>query len=157
VRLAPLAPEDRQGIEQLLAATTAFSVADRAVALELVDDVLAKAEASDYRIICAHGQAGLAGYVCFGKIPLTEASFDLYWIVVGPASRGKGIGRQLLRSAEAACLREGGQQLFAETSSLPAYGPARAFYEANGFSLLSRIANFYGPRNDRLTYGKRLS
>jgi GNAT superfamily N-acetyltransferase len=148
--------EDRSALERLLAATSAFSAADVAVALELIDDVLVRGERSDYRIICAEEGDNLTGYVCFGKIPLTAASFDLYWIVVEPALRGRGVGTRLLEAAEATCLELGCQQLFAETSSTPAYAEARAFYERCGFALASRIADFYAGGNDKLTYAKRL-
>lgn len=154
--LRPLRPEDRPRLERLLAAISAFNPADRAVALELIDDALAKGEESDYRFLCAEEEGELAGYVCFGRIPLTEASFDLYWIAVDPAFRGRGVGRRLLSAAEEAIRSQGGAQLFAETSSLPLYESARAFYEATGFRLLARLPDFYAPGNDRLTYGKQV-
>ncbi len=158
MRLRSLEAADRPRLAGLLEAIAAFNAADRAVALELIDDALAKGAVSDYRFICAEEEdGGLAGYICFGKVPLTESSWDLYWIAVGPASTGRGTGRGLLEAAARACRRQGGTRLFAETSSLPAYGPARAFYEATGFRLVSRIPDFYAPGNDRLTYAKRLS
>ncbi|MFH0809176.1 MAG: GNAT family N-acetyltransferase [Pseudomonadota bacterium] len=157
MKLRPLTAPDRRPLERLLAATAAFNAADVAVALELIDDILAKGEHSDYRAVCAEAEAeALAGFICFGRIPLTEASFDLYWIVVGPNHQGRGVASRLLAAIEPVCSQAGGTQLFAETSSLDAYAPARAFYEATGFHLVSRIPDFYAPGNDRLTYAKRL-
>jgi len=155
LRLRPLEAADRPKLARLIGDIRAFNAADRGVALELIDDVLTKGEGSDYRIIVAE-DSGVAGYICFGRIPLTQSSCDLYWIAVAPEATGKGVGRALLAACEEGCRMEGGTQLFAETSSLPDYAPARAFYEATGFALLSRIADFYSPGNDRLTYGKRL-
>jgi ribosomal protein S18 acetylase RimI-like enzyme len=157
IELRGLTAGDRPRLARLLERAAAFNAADRAVALELIDDALSRGEASDYRFICAVAEDGLAGYVCFGRVALTESSFDLYWIVVNPASQGQGVGRGLLAAAESACRQLGGTQLFAETSSLPDYGPARAFYEAAGYELVSHIADFYAPGNDRLIYGKKLA
>jgi ribosomal protein S18 acetylase RimI-like enzyme len=154
--LRGLAAGDRPRLVRLLERTAAFNAADRLVALELIDDALSRGEASDYRFICAGAEDGLAGYVCFGRIALTESSCDLYWIMVDPDLRGQGVGRRLLEAAESACLEAGGTQLFAETSSLPDYGPARAFYVAAGFQLVSHIADFYAPGNDRIIYRKKL-
>jgi len=156
VKLLPVSPADRPEVERLLAGTPSFNPADRMVALELVDDVLAKGGQSDYRIVCGRVGESLAGYVCYGQIALTEAAWDLYWIVVDPAFQGGGVGRRLLEVAEAACRAEGGSLLFAETSSLPDYAPARAFYEATGFNLAAAIPDFYAPGNDKLIYGKKL-
>jgi ribosomal protein S18 acetylase RimI-like enzyme len=155
--LRPLQPGDRPEMERMLAATGCFNEADRALALELIDDALEKGERSDYRFICAEGKKRLAGYACFGKIPLTEASYDLYWIVVDPAAKGQGLGRRLLEAASEECLAQGGRHLYAETSSTPAYAAARAFYEATGFELVSQLTGFYAPGNDKLIYSKRLA
>jgi ribosomal protein S18 acetylase RimI-like enzyme len=161
VRIAPLtSPEERPALERLLSANSAFNAADVIVALELIDDVLTRGALSDYRILCAwqeDNKEALLGYVCFGKIPLTEAACDLYWIAVDPAAGRRGVGRELLGAAEAACLEDGGRHLYAETSSLPIYAPARAFYAATGFTLAAELPDFYGPGNDKLIYSKGLA
>jgi len=45
------------------------------------------------------------GYACFGKTPMTDATYDLYWLVVAEAARGRGIGANLggLAGADALC------------------------------------------------------
>ena len=35
-----------------------------------------------------------------GQRPMTDAVYDLYWIVVDPSQKGKGIGKALLHHAE---------------------------------------------------------
>lgn len=147
---------DREPIARILRETGVFREEEVAVGLELVDESLNPGPTTDYRWIVAERAGRVAGFACFGPVPLTDASFDLYWIAVDPEARGAGIAAMM---DEAACLearRLGGRWLLAETSSLPAYEPARRFYLRRGYSLLARIPDFYRVGDDRLTFGKRL-
>ncbi|TFH12632.1 MAG: N-acetyltransferase, partial [Nitrosomonadales bacterium] len=94
----------------------------------------------------------MLGYSCFGRIPLTEASYDLYWLVVDTDFQNKGIAKQLLNLTEIAVNSEAGTQLYAETSSMDNYKPARSFYQKAGFSECARQKNFYKKGDDKVTY-----
>ena len=69
-------------------------------ALELADDRLEEGEASHYHFLVGEVDGQIAGYACWGPIPGTVASADLYWIVVRPGQQGKGVGAELLAAAE---------------------------------------------------------
>ena len=73
---------------------------------------------------------------------------------VAPASQGRGIGRALLAAAERDLagkgLREVQLHVFAGNRA------AIGLYEATGYVLLHREANFYGVGDDALAYGKTL-
>ena len=66
------------------------------------------------------------------------------------------MGRRLLRQVERALAERAISLLVAETSSLPAYAQARAFYEKERFAEESRIRDFYAPGDDRVIYCKRI-
>ena len=83
MRLAPLRPEDRARVSELLIATAAFSSEEVDVALELFDErfnelcrpELSVAPASpfpDYEFVGAYDDQQLLGYACFGATPATE-------------------------------------------------------------------------------------
>src|SRR5262249_15348251 len=76
IRERGLTPADRPAIASLLASLDAFTEDERAVALELVDARLARPEADDYRFVLAMGCDGgaekLAGYLCYGRTPMTR-------------------------------------------------------------------------------------
>ena len=74
---------------------------------------------------------GLAGYTCFGPIPATLASFDLYWIAVHPDLHGRGLGARLLAESERRIAWQGGGRIYVDTSSRREYAPAHAFYIAS--------------------------
>lgn len=149
-------PADVGAVRDLVAATGFFSDAEVAIAVELVDERLAKTDASGYHFVLAEQGGRLAAYACFGPIAGTLSAFDLYWIAVAPVAQGRGLGRQLLASAEAAMRAMGATRHYAETSSTDRYAPTRAFYEANGFRLVARIDDFYRPGDGKVIYERVL-
>jgi len=95
IRREPL-PEDRENVRRLVESTGVFSPVEIEVAVELIDDRLSRGPASDYHFLFAEQAGRVVGYACYGRIPLTAASFDLYWIAVDRSLPGGGIGRALL-------------------------------------------------------------
>lgn len=135
---------DAAAIDRLVVESGFFTASERAVAAELVREALQHGDASGYRFLLAERPDGyLLGYACFGPVPATESSWDLYWIVVDKRARGQGVGRALILEVAAKAASEGGERLAAETSGRPLYAPTRAFYAAAGFSLQAVLADFY--------------
>lgn len=147
----PLRAEDRPQLEKLLRASHNFTPEEVTTALEVIDDAL-RGDA-DY-IINVVESSEVAGYECHGPTPLTDGTFDLYWIVVDPAAQKRGLGRLLLRAAEEDVARRGGRLLLIETSSQPSYEATVRFYKRNGYRLEARIHNFYRPGDDKLVLAK---
>ena len=149
--------EDRSGVREIVASTGFFSDAEVDVAEELVDERLHKGETSGYLFVFAEDAAGrVMGYACYGPVPCTLRSFDLYWIAVRGEARGLGLGRAVLAKVEARLRASGGGKLIAETSSRDQYAPTRAFYLAVGFSEEARIRDYYAPGEDVLYFTKAL-
>ena len=94
-----LTPADPDRIRNLAAATGFFSREEAEVAAELAEERLARGAASGYHFLLAEEAGELLGFACFGPIPCTRASHDLYWIVVRPDRQGGGLGRRLLAAA----------------------------------------------------------
>ncbi len=151
-----LAPADRDAIRSIVEATGVFYEDEILVAIELVDDALARGERSDYRFLLADGPSGLVGYACYGHIACTASGFDLYWIAVRPDLQGKGAGREIMGHVQEAIRRAGGTRIYVETSGRAAYEPTRAFYEHCGYAVGSVLEDFYGPGDPRITYVKVL-
>lgn len=147
-------PSDRTPLAQALAATGFFNQEELAVALELVDDRLTLGEASHYRFLIAELAGEAIGYACWGPIPGTLESADLYWIVVHPGRQGRGVGRRLLAAAEAWMLSEGRRRCWIETATRPQYTPTRAFYLACGYSLAAELPDYYAPGDGKAIFCK---
>ena len=151
MRLRELRAGDRPTLEAMLRGTGAFHEEEVQVALELIDQ--GTDPASGYRFVVAEDAAGVAaGYACFGLTPLTDGTYDLYWIVVDAARHREGIGGALLRATLAEVRARGGRSLVIETSGKPTYAAQRAFYEGCGARLLARYPDFYRVGDDKLVY-----
>jgi ribosomal protein S18 acetylase RimI-like enzyme len=126
-------------------------------AIELLDAALAQAEGNTYEVLVADDGAGRAvGYVCFGQTPMTESTFDLYWLVVSAAERGKGLGRALVAGFEDHLRQRGARTIRVETSSLEGQGGASRFYASTGYQRAGVIPDFYRPGDDLLIFAKAL-
>jgi ribosomal protein S18 acetylase RimI-like enzyme len=149
--------DDVEAIHFMVASAGVFSAEEIDVAVELAEHALQHKEASDYRFLLAEREGWFMGYSCFGRIPLTQGRYDLYWIVVDGNVQQQGVASELLRATEAAILAAGGRTLYAETSSRTVYAPAQAFYRHRGFELAARLQDFYAKGDDKIIFAKILS
>ena len=151
-----LSSGDREPLEKLIRETGFFNAEEVEVALELIDDRLSQGEASHYRFLVAETDEEIAGYACWGPIPGTQASADLYWIVVDPRHQGKGIGAVLLKDAETWMASAGRTRVYVETSTRAQYDGTRRFYLACGYELAAEFEDFYGPGDGKAMFLKVL-
>lgn len=157
MRIRDIQRKDRSRLEAILQAQEHFKPQEVKIALELIDVALEQPGQEDYRIQCIEASdGGVHGYVCYGKAPLTDAVYDLYWIVVHPASWNQGMGSALLRHAEEEMHRLQARLLLIETSSLATYAAPRVFYERHGYEEKAKILDYYALGEHKLVYGKAL-
>jgi len=157
MRIRPLIPKDRERLHSMLAETRLFNTEEIRVAMELIDIVLKDEEQQDYRVECMVDEKDEAvGYICYGLAPMTQGTFDLYWIVVHPGVQGRGIGSRLVSFLEDEVKGKGGRMILVETSSTPDYEKTLSFYVRRGFREEARVVDYYHPGNDRITFCKRL-
>ncbi|WP_437490695.1 GNAT family N-acetyltransferase [Sorangium sp. So ce1014] len=159
-----LRPEDRPLIAELLESLPAFTDDERAVALELVDVALAQPSSDGYRFVLSFhgaprdgGAPRLAGYLCYGRTPMTQSTYDLYWIATSPDFARSGVARGLVSTLEGEIAREGGGLVRVETGSREGHGAAVRFYDAVQFTRAAVIADFYAPGDDLIVYTKRVA
>jgi GNAT superfamily N-acetyltransferase len=149
-------PDDREAVRRLVDSTGVFSPVEIDVAVELVDDRLKHGRRSDYYFLFAELGGRTVGYTCYGPIPLTAASFDLYWIAVDKTLHGRRIGRALLERTEERIREAGGRQVYIETSNRHQYAPTRGFYLRCGYQQEALLKDFYAPADDKVIYVKGL-
>jgi ribosomal protein S18 acetylase RimI-like enzyme len=151
-----LASRHRAPLAGLLGRTPEFTAEEVGVALELVDAALAGSP--DYRFWLDEGERGeVRGYICFGRTPMTEGTYDLYWVAVDPAAKRGGVGRRLVIEMEREIHREGGYLVRVETASLDSYAATRDFYVRIGYEVVARVRDFYARGNDLVVYGRYLT
>lgn len=157
VTLRLLRRADRPGLRAMLIACGAFTEEEVRVAEEVLDEAEAGAGEDPYHVIVAETDGRPRGYVCLAHVSLTRGTWHLYWICVDPAAQGSGVGQALQAAAEALAAAQGGERLVLETSGRPDYARARRFYERAGYRAVGRIADFYRPGDDCVTYCKPLA
>jgi ribosomal protein S18 acetylase RimI-like enzyme len=147
---------DRDDVRRMIAGSGFFTEAEVDVAVELVDERLAKGPASGYEFLFAERDGRVIGYACYGEIACTVGSYDLYWVAVDPELRRQGLGRLLMDWSEAAIAQRNGRKIYIETSSRPLYDPTNAFYVSCGYTEIGRFPDFYAPGDAKVTYEKTL-
>jgi|SoiMethySBSTD1v2_1073268.scaffolds.fasta_scaffold53083_2 ribosomal protein S18 acetylase RimI-like enzyme len=157
MRIRRLAPPDRESLSDLLETNGTFAREEIEVALELIDG--AAAGSRDYHVLVCELPdccAGLAGYICFGPTPMTDGTWDLYWIASRGSARGRGVGTALVRAMERELAGSGARIVRIETSQLDEYQAARSFYARLGYREVGRIRDFYRRGDDLVTLARRL-
>ena len=148
---------DKVVLEEMLNNIPSFTEDEVSVAMELINVTLNFNEQNDYNIFVYDEDNKVLGYYCIGKRPLTDAVYDLYWIVVDVNSQKIGIGKKLLEHSENFVKDNKGRWLLIETSSMDNYENTRNFYLKNNFEILSRINDFYKLNDDLIIYGKKFN
>lgn len=158
--IRPMVAADRSGVFRILETAGNFTPEEIATALELIDEWLELGEHSGYLtyVLESRGEesAEVLGYVSFGPTPLTESTYDLYWIAVDKSMHRGGVGKKLMKFTEEETVRRGGKMLLIETSSQETYGGTIQFYERAGYELVGKIPEYYKPGDDKLIFAKRL-
>jgi GNAT superfamily N-acetyltransferase len=148
-RLDPL-PHDRQMVREIVESTDLFSPEEIDIAVELVDDRLAKGPASGYEFVFAEIDGRTVGYACYGPIAATRGSYDLYWIAVRRDCQRRGLGHALLAKVESLVRRRGGTRIYVDTSGREQYASTRAFYESAGYRPEAVLRDFFAPGDDKV-------
>jgi ribosomal protein S18 acetylase RimI-like enzyme len=150
-------PNDLPALRRLVVSTGVFYADELEVALELLQERLRLGARSGYEFFFAEQDGELIGYCTWGPVPLTKASFDLYWIAVAPNAQGLGVGKKLMALAEAAVARRGGGRLYIETSSRAVYARTRRFYRAASYRRAARLEDFYAPGDHKIVFCKSIA
>lgn len=155
--LRVMQPGDMRALRAMLAGIPEFKPAEIVVAVEVIDTFLKQGLTAGYRVRVAVDETdNVIGYICFGEAPLTEGTWDIYWIAVAKHWRSRGVGRALMDQAEKEIHEAGGMMVLIETSSKPEYRQARMFYGRMDYLPVSVIVDFYTPGDSRLTLQKLL-
>lgn len=154
IRLA--CENDLAPLGQLLRSIPQFTSEEVGVAEELLAASIEDPEGSGYYSLVAEDDGEVAGYLCFGPTPMTQSTYDLYWIAVDPSRQGRGLGRALYAAMAERLRAGGGAQVRIETSSRELYAATGGFYERLGFKVDGRLGDFYGPGDDLLIFYRRV-
>jgi GNAT superfamily N-acetyltransferase len=147
---------DKPALMALLRGLSEFKPAEVVVAEEVIDSYLADPAGSGYNTLVAKDGPAIRGYICYGPTPLTEGTWDIYWLAVAAGEQGKGVGGALIAYAEDRIIEARGRLIIIETSSQEDYEKSRRFYSNRGYETIAHLPDFYAPGDDKLILQKRL-
>jgi ribosomal protein S18 acetylase RimI-like enzyme len=160
--IRPTTPADTDALVRLTEATGLFKPLEVVALREVLDDFHAFNHAEDHHAITCeadgtYGQDGaIVGFAYYAPAPMTEGTWQLYWIAVRKDRQGQGIGGELLRHVEADIARQRGRVLFVETGSMPHYEMTRQFYRKNGYEQHSLLKDFYAEGDSMVVFRKAM-
>jgi len=150
-------PEDVKQIGVLVEATGFFRPDEIEIAGELVQEHLEKGpDKSGYYFVIASKNGRVIGYGCYGPIPCTLTSYDIYWVAVSPEFQGKGLGKIILTEMERLIFEAKGKKAYVETSTQTRYASTRSFYERCGYRCEVVLDDFYEPGDGKAVYSKTM-
>ena len=148
---------DLDDLCNILISTTFFYASEVEIVRELVGENLAKGEEeSGYIFNVAEKEGRPVAFTCYGPVPGTEKSYDLYWIAVHQDNRGQGIGKILMDMAVDDIKNRGGGNIWIETASRPLYEPTRRFYLSYGCEKAAELDEFYGKNDNKVIFCYRI-
>jgi len=147
---------DPHAISRIVQSSGFFSAEEIALARELAEEKLDQGNASSYQFLFAEDEDSVLGYTCFGLIPATFGSYDLYWIAVDEKFRSHGLGKELMQKTQHIIRGFGGRLIYAETSSRDQYKATHSFYENCGYRQEAFLKDFYAPGDSKIIYVKTL-
>jgi GNAT superfamily N-acetyltransferase len=151
-----LLSSDATEVKKIIESTNFFRPDEIAVAVEIIEESIIKGAESGYEFIFAETEKHVIAYVCFGLIPCSLVSYDLYWIATDKDFQKEGVGKKLLAMTEEFVKNAGGRSIYIETSARPEYEPTRIFYLRNGYELLVQMKDFYDVGDDKVIYRKTI-
>jgi ribosomal protein S18 acetylase RimI-like enzyme len=156
-RLRDLTSADAVRVLEITRATGVFRDEELAIADEVFHDAVeAPLGEPPYFTLGAELNGELIGWICWGRTPCTEGTWDLYWLAVDPVAHRLGAASLLMTEMERR-LAGKARLVSIDTSGRPDYGPTRAFYAARGYQAVARVPDFYAPGDDQIIFTKHLS
>ena len=156
MNIRPMISKDKSALSQILRNIPEFTAAEVALAEEVISNYLSSFQESGYFILAAEKEKTIGGYICFGPTPITEGTWDIYWIAVDRDIQGQGLGKELMKAAEEEIKEAKGRLIVVETSSKTGYEKTNVFYQRAGYKETCRIRDFYTIGDDQIIYEKRL-
>ena len=155
MKIRPMIKKDKSAVMRILKNTPEFTPPEVILADEVIDSYLFNPTQSGYFILVAELESSIVGYICYGPTPVTEGTWDFYWLAVAHDIQGQGIGRKLMEAAEEKVKQAKGRLIVLETSSKPGYEKTNRFYLRLGYKEAARIKDFYMVGDDQIIYEKR--
>jgi GNAT superfamily N-acetyltransferase len=155
--IRPALPTDTDDLVALADATGLFKPFEITALREVLDDFHAIQHTDNHYAILIEENGVPLGFAYYGFEPMTEGTWQLWWIAVRKDQQGKGVGSRLLQYVENDIrTRHHGRLLFIQTASVPHYEPTRQFYRKRGYEQHALLQDFYAVGDSMVVFRKVL-
>jgi GNAT superfamily N-acetyltransferase len=151
-----ITPADTETLVALTDATGLFKPLEIVALREVLDDFHATNYADNHHGVAFEADGVILGYAYYAPAPMTEGTWELYWIAVRKDQQGRGIGGKLLRHVEDDVKKRGGRVLFLGTGSLPHYEMTRQFYRNQQYEQHAMLKDYYAAGDSMIVFRKEL-
>ncbi|MDD4859610.1 MAG: GNAT family N-acetyltransferase [Dehalococcoidales bacterium] len=154
--IRPMTKQDKKPVMHILKNTPEFLDFEVDIAEELIDANLKDPVGSGYVVQVAEIDGKVVGYINYGSTPVTQGTWDIYWMAVAADHQGQGIGKALIRFVEKDIAKAQGRLIVIETAGKAQYEKTRRFHFSLGYEEVARVPEYYAPGDDKLILCKRL-
>jgi len=152
--IRPALPADSDTLVALTDATGLFKPIEIAALREVLDDFHDHRSANHHAILLEDNDA-IVGFAYYGHDPMTDRTWQVWWLAIRKDQQGKGAGTRLLRHIENDIfINHRGRLLFIETSSPPHYELTRQFYRKLGYEEHAILKDFYAAGDSMVVFRK---
>lgn len=144
--------QDPDNIRVIAQSTGFFDEKDTELSADIAQSILEDGEDEDHKFIFADDDDKTIAFACFGMVPESEASYELYWLSTLNEYRGQGVGKEVIAKLLNDIKNAGGRKLFLKTCGNEKYEPTRKFYERCGFKLEAVLKEYYDENEDCYIY-----
>jgi GNAT superfamily N-acetyltransferase len=156
--IRPTTPADTETLVALTDATGMFKPIEVVALREVLDDFHATNHTDDHHAITLEENGDILGFAYYGPAPMTDRTWQLWWIVVRKDQQGRGVGGRLLRFVEDDLrTKRNARVLFIETGSLPHYELTREFYRKHSYEQHALLKDFYADGDSMVVFRKTIN
>jgi ribosomal protein S18 acetylase RimI-like enzyme len=149
--IRPATLEDAPAVTRVIVAAGMFSEEESAFVPRLFADVLSSPEDARHGLVVLD-DGGVLGVAYWRPVEMADGVVDLAMIGVHPAAQGRGLGRTLMRHAEAQARGAGQRLVLVQTSGSDQYAGTRRFYAALGYDEEARVRDYWTAGDDMVLF-----
>ncbi len=149
--IRPATLEDAPAVARVVVAAGMFTAEESAFVPELFADFLSSPKDDRYGLVVLD-DGGVLGVAYWHPVEMADGVVDLTMIGVDPAAQGRGLGRTLMRHAEAQVRGAGQRLVLVQTSGTDQYAGTRQFYAALGYDEEARVRDYWTAGEDLVVF-----
>ncbi len=147
---------DAAAVVALAVASELFPPEESGVVEAMLEEYFAGREAEGHTCVVDEVDGDLLAVAYYEPVTATDRTWELLMIGVRQDLHRRGRGAALLRHVEEDLRSRDQRLLVVETSALPAFDRARAFYLARGYDEEARVRDYFEAGDDMVMFRKAL-